>query len=330
MAVRGMEFNNSGLVTSRRTLFLGLLFAMVALACLHPHRAAAAETPWVNDTAYGSKGGGFYWDTASQMVWTAERGWHTFSPNPPRAAAPLWVNHLSYGSAGGGFYWDPVSGQVWTAERGWHTFSPGQSNSSPPPAPSGAGLVVSGVTVYTDSINYMHVVGLITNNFSYPVEFVEVTANFYSSSGVLLATDSTYSSTRAIRAGGTSPFEALEASVPGIARTEVVVTDFDSKLYFAVPTGLNPVITNKTVDIIDFGHLVGTVTNNSQTTWNYVEITVALVKDGRVIDVSSGYAKPSTLSPGQTGTFEILISPHNGFDPVNFNGITLLLYTDAD
>jgi hypothetical protein len=79
---------------------------------------------WVNDLGYGSAGGGFYWDEVSNQVWTAERGWHAFGPNPARPAEPLWVNQLEYGSAGGGFYLDPLAGQVWTAERGWHLFDP--------------------------------------------------------------------------------------------------------------------------------------------------------------------------------------------------------------
>ncbi|MGD9933351.1 MAG: IPT/TIG domain-containing protein [Dehalococcoidia bacterium] len=80
---------------------------------------------WVNDLAYGSIGGGFYWDPVSGLVWTGQRGWHRFAPVPSRPAPePLWVNALSYGSPGGGFYWDSVSGLVWTAQRGWHAYNP--------------------------------------------------------------------------------------------------------------------------------------------------------------------------------------------------------------
>lgn len=80
---------------------------------------------WTDDLAYGSAGGGFYWDNVSGLVWTAQRSWHLFSPQPPRSSIlPFWIDALTYGSAGGGFYWDSVSGQVWTAERGWHLYSP--------------------------------------------------------------------------------------------------------------------------------------------------------------------------------------------------------------
>ncbi len=109
------------------TLLLGLLLLVIILAptLASPREASASPAPvWVNDLAYGSRGGGFYHDFVSGLEWTAERGWHQFSPQPPRAAAPLWVNYLTYGSPGGGFYLDSVSGEVWTAQRDWHVFDP--------------------------------------------------------------------------------------------------------------------------------------------------------------------------------------------------------------
>ena len=92
---------------------------------------AAASPVWVNSLTYGSGGGGFYWDFTSGTVWTAERGWHSYSPQNGDRSATLWVNFLSYGSFGGGFYLDPLSGQVWTAERGWHQFSPAPAGPNP-------------------------------------------------------------------------------------------------------------------------------------------------------------------------------------------------------
>jgi hypothetical protein len=104
---------------------------------------------WVNDLTYGSRGGGFYWDPSNNLVWTAERGWHQFSPDPPREATPLWVNDLTYGSVGQGFYLDPLNGMVWTAERGWHFFNPGGvTPSAPGSGPARVGDVVDAAGSY--------------------------------------------------------------------------------------------------------------------------------------------------------------------------------------
>lgn len=123
-----------GCTSSRRagmahTLGFRLIAVVVLLATAVPWFASptagdAAEAPhWVNDLKYGSRGGGFYWDSGSGFVWTAERGWHTFSPVPARSVSPLWVNDLAYPSKGKGFYLDPGTNMVWTAECGWHHFN---------------------------------------------------------------------------------------------------------------------------------------------------------------------------------------------------------------
>jgi hypothetical protein len=103
------------------TAVIGLGFLAVA----NPNVASANHRVyWVDDLTYGSLGQGFYWDHTSNLVWTAERGWHQWSPKPAKPAHVYWVDDHDYGSAGGGFYWDPGSGQVWTSERGWHHFDP--------------------------------------------------------------------------------------------------------------------------------------------------------------------------------------------------------------
>lgn len=112
------------------TLVFALLIVVAVMASkpwnAEPARAANAcgsRDIWINDLAYGTPGGGVYWDPLTSMVWTPAQGWHYFSPTPPRPnPSPLWVNQLDYGSKGRGYYWDPLSGQVWTAERGWHAY----------------------------------------------------------------------------------------------------------------------------------------------------------------------------------------------------------------
>jgi hypothetical protein len=113
-----------------------LLVAAIGAAVFTVETADAQVAPlWVNDLQYGSQGGGFHWDPQSGLVWTGERGWHEFAPQPPRPPAPLWVNDLQYPSAGGGFHLDPPSRQVWTGECGWHYFNRAGCGTPPPPPP---------------------------------------------------------------------------------------------------------------------------------------------------------------------------------------------------
>jgi hypothetical protein len=186
-----------------RWIIVAVLAVVAAVALLQLPLARAQVAPlWVNDLEYGSIGGGFYWDPQSTQVWTGERGWHPFSPQPPRNVTPLWVNDLEYGSVGGGFYLDPLSTQVWTSERGWHYFSRGvapRPPAPPPPSPDprstfGDGInvvgtdVIAGVTYRTrtlpDGCYWARLSGftgefedIIANDFTYGYSVVTIGAN---------------------------------------------------------------------------------------------------------------------------------------------------------
>ncbi len=210
------------------------------------------------------------------------------------------------------------------------TVVPAPSPTQPPPS-APAGLSVQGGLWWVDSLGYNHVTGIVVNYFSFPVDFVEVTARFYGTGGQMLATDSSFTRPRAILSGESSPFDLLLFDkVPGIVDVELEVTDYDTDIYSAIPSGLSVAVTNQTVDIIGYGHVYGTVTNSSSSSWDFVEIIIAIVKDGRVLAVDSSFAKPRLLTPGKLGSFEVLVSPHTTFDPVDFTGVSIFVWVDAD
>jgi hypothetical protein len=150
-------------------------------------------------------------------------------------------------------------------------------------------------------------VGEVFNGLSGPVGFVEVTANFYSQSGTLLATDFGFADLYTIPAGGDSPFSVLLIDPPpGIASVTVQVTDYDTTPFQPVATGLSATVTNVYRNSIDSVHVVGTGTNSSPYTYEYVEVYVAFyAPDGRVVRTDFTFTEPHTLGPGQTGTFDV-------------------------
>lgn len=155
----------------------------------------------------------------------------------------------------------------------------------------------------------LYVMGEVYNGTPNAIEFVRVTANFYSASGTLLATDYTYADLGAIPAYGDAPFKVILLDYPdGIASVTVQVTDYDLADFYPVVTGLNLQVTN--TYLTDWGsmHIVGTVTNNSGTIWDYVQPIVAFYDDaGRVIETDFTFTSPTTIPPGQTATFDLLI-----------------------
>jgi hypothetical protein len=71
---------------------------------------------------------------------------------------------------------------------------------------------------------------------------------------------------------------------------------------------LSATVTNTYTSSTGTLHVVGTVTNSSSRSYEYVEILVALyASDGRVVAVDFTYSEPDALGPGQSGTFDVLV-----------------------
>lgn len=174
------------------------------------------------------------------------------------------------------------------------------------------------VSQYTGTI---HVEGLVTNGLGTPIGFTEITADFYSADGQLLATDFGFSELDTVPAGGTSPYTILLLDPPdGIASVSVRVTDYDTTPFEPPATGLTATVTNIYRSITGTVHVVGTVKNNSAFTYEYVEpIGAFLDSQGYMIRTDYTFASPDTLPPGAQGTFDMLfLDAPTGMESANF------------
>lgn len=167
------------------------------------------------------------------------------------------------------------------------------------------------------------------NGLTNEVALVEVTANFYSASDVLLATDYGFACVTTIGAGGDSSYTVLLfGPPPGVDHVQVSVTDYIEPPFFFIDppvVGLNVAITNVYTDVIDYRHVVGTVTNNSSSTYDFVQPCVAFYNAaGNVVRTTFTYASPDTLVPGQTGTFDASV------DSEGAGIVTERVWIDAD
>lgn len=167
---------------------------------------------------------------------------------------------------------------------------------------------------YQSTTGSVWVVGEVRNGLNRPVELVQVTADFYSASGRMLASETGFADIWTMPAGSDSPFSVLLLSPPaGISRVEVRVTDYFDPPFLQPVYGLSVTVTNTYFDIIGVYHIVGTVRNNSTTTWTFVEPLIALYgADGRVVRTDFTFTKPSTLAPGESGTFDAFVFDAEG------------------
>jgi hypothetical protein len=166
----------------------------------------------------------------------------------------------------------------------------------------------------------LHVVGEVVNGRPDAIQYVQITADLYSAAGTLLATDDSFSEMTVMAAGSDSPFDVLFISPPpGVSRVVVRVTDYTEPAYDPPAAGLVATITNSYTDVIGALHVVGTVTNSSSTTYDYVEPIVGFYDaSGRLLREDFTFTSPSTLGPGQSGTFDSFIFDAKGLDITQF------------
>jgi hypothetical protein len=225
-----------------------------------------------------------------------------FAPAAPQASDLLTVN-----------LWDAV----WLCVAGGAppappaaataTLTPPPQPTAGPVAPPAESLAVRKTSDYmVASTGTLHVVGEVVNNNSFDAEYVEITGTFFDQAGNVLASDFTYSCLDTIPAGGDSPFHMLVLdSPPGIVRYTLQVQGEPA----GEPPPLGLHISGVTTNVTSWGtfHVVGLVTNNSQETYQYVNICGALYDSaGSVIRSDSTYTELDSLAPAQSSSFDYL------------------------
>jgi hypothetical protein len=164
----------------------------------------------------------------------------------------------------------------------------------------------------------------VCNGLDHAVEFVEITANLYSSSNVLLATSFGFACVTTMPGNSDSDYTVLVSSPPlGVDHVTVGVTNYSDPAYDPPIIGLNPAITNVYTDGIGYRHAVGTVTNGSSNTYKFVQPCVAFYdSSGDVIRTDFTFASPDTLAPGASGTFDAFVDDPGGL-------VTQRIWVDA-
>ncbi len=139
---------------------------------------------------------------------------------------------------------------------------------------------------------------------------MKVTASFWDASNQLLGTQYGYAGLTTIPGGGDSVFTILKTSPwAGVHHITVGVTSYADPAYDEPIIGLVANVTNQYTDSIGWLHLVGTVTNTSGNTYTYVQPYAGFYNGaGDVARAFFDSTDPSTLGPGQSGTFDISVS----------------------
>lgn len=162
---------------------------------------------------------------------------------------------------------------------------------------------------YMDTSGYVHIVGEVQNNGSANAQFVRINFNFYNSSNTLLDTDFTYSDVDIMAPGEKSPFHNIFA--PPAGYSHYAISSINASETSSSPNhNFTTTVTNTFVDVADYEHIVGQVTNNNTTTSEFVKVIFTFYNaSGTTIDADFTYVNTggnASLGPGQSASFELI------------------------
>lgn len=177
---------------------------------------------------------------------------------------------------------------------------------------------------YTDIVGFYHVVGEIHNTGDTPLEFVQITATFYDSSHIVVATSFTFSTLSVLLPGRKSPFEVLLIDSAQAAKVDHYALNAEYDVYLAeFPKGLEILSHSSYEDIVGFLHIVGEIKNTGASTATFVQVAAACYDEsGTVVASAFTFSDPYDLAPDQVAPFEVLVLDEDQVDLVTSYSLT--------
>jgi hypothetical protein len=160
-------------------------------------------------------------------------------------------------------------------------------------------------STFRDSLGDLHIVGQLQNNFTFPIQFVQITGTVYDSNHQLVATSDTYTDMDVLNPGAKSGFDILFTNVPTGASSYAVSASYQ-QASAPKPQALSISVGHQNIDSINAYHLLGEVTNQGNNTATFVKVSAVLFDaNHRIIDVVNTFTSPNNLQPGQTAPFDL-------------------------
>lgn len=188
------------------------------------------------------------------------------------------------------------------------------ANSSSPYAlrirPLAQAVSVLSYSVFTDSYGYLNIPGEVLNNTTTNREFVKISATFYNASNQVLDTDFTYTLPDIVKARTRGAFLLWAPKPAGFDHLKLVVSTWTTTDAPVPGLAISPGVRN--VDAYDWLHYPGEVTNSAGSAAEFVQVVLTMYgARGQVRNVEWTYTDPSTIGPGETSSFEVIVFDHH-------------------
>jgi hypothetical protein len=154
-----------------------------------------------------------------------------------------------------------------------------------------------------------NVIGEVQNTGDGALSTVKITATFYNSAGAVLTTDITYANIWVLHPGQKSPFWNTLLDEAISAKVDHYTLEISYRQSHTLPVGLE--ILSHAAQSSKSGaiHVVGEIKNIGVYDAHAVKLVATFysLEDERVVGVGITFSKPNDLTPGQKGSFDVLL-----------------------
>lgn len=170
--------------------------------------------------------------------------------------------------------------------------------------------ILDTLSEYVDNINYLHVVGEAQNTSSVNLQFIEIHIYFYGSAGNFLAHDYTYTYLNNLPAYQKTCFEIMLPVPSGWTSYRFAPVQYITD-GFPLPS-FTQTVSGSYISSTGSYLIEGSIKNATSYTYDWV-MPVGTLYDssGTVVGCDYTYTDPTTLSPNQTGIFDMIFSGRN-------------------
>lgn len=163
-------------------------------------------------------------------------------------------------------------------------------------------------TGYLDSLGYYHVVGEVENVGDFALHYVKITATFYDTADIVVATDFTFSELDVLLAERKAPFDLFLFDTTQSMKVDHYSLTVTYSITSPKPIGLEILSHSSYIDGVGYMHIVGEIENIGTVRATYVKIVATCYDEtGKVVDADFTFSDPMDIDPAQKAPFEILV-----------------------
>ena len=175
------------------------------------------------------------------------------------------------------------------------------------------GLRIVTHSSYTDSIDNVHIVGVVANDSSHRYRFVEIDVALRNASGTVVDTDFTFSDMDELTPHSTSPFHIIVSDPPAYSTYRLTVSGSTMSASTQAPLSIE--MGSPFYDSIDVLHIPGEVFNRSGHSLDFVSVIATIYNGSQVLTTDFTFTDPGgDIGPNGSATFEVFVSgPTSGY-----------------